>query len=98
MFFSIKRETLWILCWTIYLRCSDFYNIWKDQIFPKLSPRWTSEILESFSIQVEDLYTTVLYNDEVHTFDEVITTLQRAVDNCDRNQAIRFLSPSLDFI
>ena len=43
-----------------------------------------------FLLQVEDLYTTVLYNDEVHTFDEVITTLQRAVDNCDRNQAIRF--------
>ena len=41
---------------------------------------------------MEDLYTTVLYNDEVHTFDEVITTLQRAVDNCDRNQAIRFLT------
>ena len=39
---------------------------------------------------MEDLYTTVLYNDEVHTFDEVITTLQRAVDNCDRNQAIRY--------
>ena len=38
------------------------------------------------------MYTTVLYNDEVHTFDEVITTLQRAVDNCDRNQAIRFLT------
>ena len=41
------------------------------------------------------MYTTVLYNDEVHTFDEVITTLQRAVDNCDRNQAIRFLRSSL---
>ena len=48
--------------------------------------------MQTIFLQVEDLYTTVLYNDEVHTFDEVITTLQRAVDNCDRNQAIRFLT------
>jgi len=43
-------------------------------------------------LEVEDLYATVLYNDEVHTFEEVITTLQRAVENCDRNQAISFVS------
>jgi len=43
-------------------------------------------------LEVEDLYATVLYNDEVHTFEEVITTLQRAVENCDRNLAISFVS------
>jgi len=43
-------------------------------------------------LEVEDMYVTVLYNDEVHTFDEVITTLQRAVENCDRNLAINFVS------
>jgi len=43
-------------------------------------------------LEVEDLYATVLYNDEVHTFEEVITTLTRAVENCDRNLAISFVS------
>ena len=38
MFFSIKRETLWILCWTICLRCSDFYNLWKDLNVSKCFP------------------------------------------------------------
>jgi hypothetical protein len=33
---------------------------------------------------VEDLYATILYNDEVHTYEEVISTLQKAV-LCDRN-------------
>lgn len=42
-------------------------------------------------LEVDDLYATVLYNDEVHTFEEVITTLQRAVE-CDRNAAINFVS------
>jgi hypothetical protein len=32
---------------------------------------------------VEDLYATILYNDEVHTYEEVISTLQKAV-LCDR--------------
>ena len=36
-----------------------------------------------------DNYATVVYNDEVHTFDEVINTLPRAVD-CDRDMAIAF--------
>jgi ATP-dependent Clp protease adaptor protein ClpS len=35
-------------------------------------------------LQVEDLYATILYNDEVHTYEEVISTLQKAV-LCDRN-------------
>ena len=43
-------------------------------------------------LEVEDMYATVLYNDEIHTFEEVITTLQRAVENCDRTLAISFVS------
>jgi len=43
-------------------------------------------------LEVEDLYVTVLCNDELHTFEEVITTLQRAVDNCDRDLAIKYVN------
>jgi len=42
-------------------------------------------------LEVEDLYATFLYNDEVHTFEEVIHTLTKSVD-CDRNQAVSFVS------
>ena len=35
------------------------------------------------------LYCTVIYNDEVHTFDDVITTIIRAAD-CSREDAIGF--------
>ena len=43
-------------------------------------------------LEVEDMFTTVLYNDESHTFDEVIMTLTKALDDCDRNKAISFVS------
>jgi E3 ubiquitin-protein ligase UBR2 len=42
-------------------------------------------------LDVEDMYATVLYNDEVHTFDEVIPTLQRTLD-IDKNKAVGFAS------
>ena len=29
---------------------------------------------------------------QVHTFDDVIATLQKAIDNCDRNMAINFVT------
>ena len=29
---------------------------------------------------------------QVHTFDDVIATLQKAVENCDRNMAINFVT------
>ena len=43
-------------------------------------------------LEVEDMYATVLFNDEVHTFDEVIMTLTKALDNCDRTMAINHVS------
>ena len=43
-------------------------------------------------LEVEDMYATVLFNDEVHTFDEVINTLTKAIDNCDKNLATFFVS------
>ena len=43
-------------------------------------------------LEVEDMYATVLFNDEVHTFDEVIMTLTKALDNCDRTMAISHVS------
>ena len=43
-------------------------------------------------LEVEDMYATVLFNDEVHTFDEVIMTLTKALDDCDRTKAINYVS------
>ena len=43
-------------------------------------------------LEVEDMYATVLFNDEVHTFDEVILTLTKAIEDCDKNKAINFVS------
>ena len=43
-------------------------------------------------LEVEDMFATVLFNDEVHTFDEVIMTLTKALEDCDRNKAINFVS------
>ena len=43
-------------------------------------------------LEVEDLYVTVLFNDEVHTFDEVIMTLTKALDDCDKTKAINYVS------
>lgn len=40
-------------------------------------------------MSANDRYATVVYNDEIHTFDEVIQSLPRAVE-CDRNTAIGF--------
>lgn len=37
----------------------------------------------------DDLYCTVLYNDETHTFDTVITTLQRALE-CPQRDAVEY--------
>lgn len=41
------------------------------------------------AMDTEDSYCTVVFNDEVHTFNDVINTLPRAVD-CDRIAAIGF--------
>ena len=43
-------------------------------------------------LEVEDMFATVLFNDEVHTFDEVINTLMKALDNCDKNKATSFVT------
>ena len=37
----------------------------------------------------DDLYCTVLYNDETHTFDTVISTLQRALE-CQQRDAVDY--------
>uniref|UniRef100_T1JGA7 E3 ubiquitin-protein ligase n=1 Tax=Strigamia maritima TaxID=126957 RepID=T1JGA7_STRMM len=41
------------------------------------------------SAQVVDSYTTMLFNDEVHTYEQVINTLHRAID-CPQKEAIDF--------
>ncbi|XP_074663047.1 E3 ubiquitin-protein ligase UBR2-like [Tubulanus polymorphus] len=38
---------------------------------------------------MDDTYVTMLFNDEVHTYEQVITTLQRAVD-CTKKEAMDF--------
>lgn len=40
--------------------------------------------------ELNDTYITMLFNDEVHTFDQVIKTLQRAVKHCTAQQAREF--------
>ncbi|XP_048736873.2 E3 ubiquitin-protein ligase UBR2-like isoform X4 [Ostrea edulis] len=40
--------------------------------------------------ELHDTYITMLFNDEVHTYDQVIKTLQRAVKNCTAQQAREF--------
>ncbi|XP_061173944.1 E3 ubiquitin-protein ligase UBR2-like isoform X1 [Saccostrea echinata] len=40
--------------------------------------------------ELSDTYITMLFNDEVHTYDQVIKTLQRAVKNCTAQQAREF--------
>lgn len=39
--------------------------------------------------ELDDLYVTILFNDEIHTFDQVISTLQKAVE-CTQKQAADF--------
>lgn len=39
--------------------------------------------------ELEDSYITMLFNDEVHTYEQVINTLQRAVD-CTQKEAVEF--------
>lgn len=38
----------------------------------------------------EDTFVTMLFNDEVHTYDEVIQTLQQAIPGCTQHQALAF--------
>lgn len=38
----------------------------------------------------EDIFATMLFNDEVHTYEEVIRTLQQAIPDCSSNQALAY--------
>ena len=48
------------------------------------------KIIFFFSGTGKDSFIVMLFNDESHTYDEVIETLQAAVPNCRKNHAIHF--------
>ncbi|KAK4308495.1 hypothetical protein Pmani_019811 [Petrolisthes manimaculis] len=45
--------------------------------------------LKSSLYDIRDTYVTMLYNDETHTYDQVITTLERAIE-CTQKDAVAF--------
>ncbi|XP_015779169.1 PREDICTED: LOW QUALITY PROTEIN: E3 ubiquitin-protein ligase UBR2-like [Acropora digitifera] len=51
----------------------------------------TDELPEYLDVScIADTFATVLFNDEVHTYEEVIRTLQLAIPDCTQNQALAF--------
>ncbi|XP_029189284.2 E3 ubiquitin-protein ligase UBR2-like [Acropora millepora] len=51
----------------------------------------TDELPEYLDVPcIPDTFATVLFNDEVHTYEEVIRTLQLAIPDCTQNQALAF--------
>lgn len=51
----------------------------------------TAELPEYLDVPcIQDTFVTVLFNDEVHTYEEVIRTLQHAIPDCSQNQALAY--------
>ncbi|KAG7160528.1 E3 ubiquitin-protein ligase UBR2-like 2, partial [Homarus americanus] len=68
------------------LTCEEGFSIPKD-LEIRESDREPTNLSSLYDIK--DTYVTMLYNDETHTYDQVITTLERAID-CTQKDAVAF--------
>ncbi|XP_078350500.1 E3 ubiquitin-protein ligase UBR2-like [Oculina patagonica] len=69
----------------------DIYNVVLDYCIDLICWDKTDELPDYLDVSCnEDTFATVLFNDEVHTYEEVIRTLQQAIPRCSQSQAIAY--------
>lgn len=69
----------------------DVYNVVLNYCIDIICWDKTDELPDYLNVSCnEDIFATMLFNDEVHTYEEVIRTLQQAIPECSQSQALAY--------
>lgn len=69
----------------------DLYNVVLNYCIDLICWDKTDELPDYLDVSCnQDTFATILFNDEVHTYEEVIRTLQHAIPDCSQNQALAY--------